>query len=74
MDDSTIFLAVLRKTTIIGIGTIEAGRLRTQVVAKNVVFWDVTPYGFSKNRRFGATYLLNHQGEKNRRTRNISSN
>jgi hypothetical protein len=33
---------------------------------KNGVFWDVTPRGYSKNRRFGVTYLFHHQGEKNR--------
>jgi hypothetical protein len=27
----------------------------------NVVFWDVTPYGSCKNRRFGGTYPLHHQ-------------
>jgi hypothetical protein len=28
---------------------------------KNGVFWDVTPCGSSKNRRFGGTYCLHHQ-------------
>jgi hypothetical protein len=30
----------------------------------NAVFWDVTPYGSSKNRSFGGTYHLHHQGNK----------
>jgi hypothetical protein len=29
---------------------------------KNGVFWDVTPCGFCKNRRFGGTKRLHHQG------------
>jgi hypothetical protein len=27
----------------------------TAVTMKNAVFWDVTPYGSCKNRRFGGT-------------------
>jgi hypothetical protein len=27
----------------------------TAVTMKNAVFWDVTPYGSRKNRRFGVT-------------------
>jgi hypothetical protein len=27
----------------------------TLLSVKNVVFWDVTPFGFCKNRRFGGT-------------------
>jgi hypothetical protein len=34
---------------------------------KNVVFWDITSCGFCKNRRFRGTYLIHHQGDKNRR-------
>jgi hypothetical protein len=33
---------------------------------KNGVFWDVTPGGSCKNRRFGGTWRLLHQGDKNR--------
>jgi hypothetical protein len=29
---------------------------------KNVVFWDFTPCGSCKNRRFGGTYRVHHQG------------
>jgi hypothetical protein len=31
---------------------------------KNGVFWDVTPCGSCKNRRFEGTYRLHYQGEK----------
>jgi hypothetical protein len=40
------------------------------VTMKNGVFWDLTPCGSYKNRRFGVTYRLLHQGDKNRWTRN----
>jgi hypothetical protein len=30
---------------------------------KNAVFWDVAPCGSCKNRRFGLTYRLHHQGD-----------
>jgi hypothetical protein len=33
---------------------------------KNGVFWVVTPCGSGKNRRFGGTWRLLHQGDKNR--------
>jgi hypothetical protein len=36
------------------------------ITLKNVVFWDVTPYGSCKNRRFEGTERLHHQGDKNR--------
>jgi hypothetical protein len=36
---------------------------------KNAVFWDVTPCGSYKNRRFEGTYRLRHQGENNQRAR-----
>jgi hypothetical protein len=45
------------------------------VTMKNGVFWDFTPCGSYKNLRFGGTYRLHHQGDKNRRARNnVSSN
>jgi hypothetical protein len=40
---------------------------------KNGVFWVVTPCGSCKNRRFGGTWHLLHQGDKNRWTRNNTS-
>jgi hypothetical protein len=33
---------------------------------KNGVIWDVTPCGSCKNRRFGGTWRLLHQGDKSR--------
>jgi hypothetical protein len=33
---------------------------------KNAFFLDVTLCGSCKNRRFGGTYRLHHQGDKNR--------
>jgi hypothetical protein len=38
----------------------------TAVTMKNGVFLDVTPCAPCKNRRFGGTYRLYHQGNKNR--------
>jgi hypothetical protein len=38
----------------------------TAVTLKNGVFWDVTPCGSCKYRRFGGTWRLLHQGDKNR--------
>jgi hypothetical protein len=38
----------------------------TAVTMKNGVFWAVTPCGSCKNRRFGGTWRLLHQGDKNR--------
>jgi hypothetical protein len=40
------------------------------VTMKNVGFWDVTPCGCCKNRRFGGTYRHHHEGDNNRLTRN----
>jgi hypothetical protein len=34
-------------------------------IMKNGVFWEVTPCGSCKNRRFGGTWRLLHQGDKN---------
>jgi hypothetical protein len=33
---------------------------------KNGVFWVVTPCGSCQNRRFGGTWRLLHQGDKDR--------
>jgi hypothetical protein len=35
------------------------------LLLKNCVFWDITPCGSCKNRRFGGTLRLLHQGENN---------
>jgi hypothetical protein len=40
----------------------------------SIIFWGMAPCGFSKDRRFGGTYRLHLQGEKNQRTRNVSNN
>jgi hypothetical protein len=36
--------------------------LTASIVLKNGVFWVVTPCGSCKNRRFGGTWRLLHQG------------
>jgi hypothetical protein len=41
---------------------------------KNAVYWDVTPCGSCTNRRFGETYHLHHQSDKNWEARNNISN
>jgi hypothetical protein len=38
----------------------------TAVTMKNGVFWVVTPWDSCKNRCFGGTWRLLHQGDKNR--------
>jgi hypothetical protein len=38
---------------------------------KNAVFWDVTPCGSCDSRRFGGTYRLHHQSDKNRGVRRL---
>jgi hypothetical protein len=40
--------------------------LQTSLSIKNGVFWVVTPCGSCKNRRFGGTWRLLHQGDKYR--------
>jgi hypothetical protein len=37
------------------------------MTVKNAVFWDGMLRGTCKNRRFGGTYRLHHQGDRNRR-------
>jgi hypothetical protein len=41
-----------------------------EVTKNSAVFWDVMPCGSCKNRRFGGSYRLHHQSDKNRRARN----
>jgi hypothetical protein len=42
---------------------------------KNAVFWDVTLCGSCENRRFGRTYIIQHQGDHNQRARDtVNSN
>jgi hypothetical protein len=45
----------------------------TAVTTKNGVFWDITPCGSCRNRLFGETWRLLHQGDKNRWNRNNTS-
>jgi hypothetical protein len=40
--------------------------VRITFLLKIGVFWVVTPCGSCKNRRFGGTWRLLHQGDKNR--------
>jgi hypothetical protein len=40
---------------------------RNVTLLKNGVFWDVTPCGFCKKRRFGGTCRLHHQGDNDQR-------
>jgi hypothetical protein len=40
------------------------------VTMKNAVFWDVTPCGSCKNRRFGGSQRLHQQDDKNGWTKN----
>jgi hypothetical protein len=52
----------------------ESWQLRDEALSrpmlKKGVFWDVTPCGSCKNRRFGGTWRLLQQGDKNRWTMN----
>jgi hypothetical protein len=43
------------------------------VTMKNAVFWDVTPCGSCKNRRFGEIFRLHNLSDKNRRVGNNGS-
>jgi cytochrome c len=40
----------------------------------NTIFWDMAPYGFRNNQRFGWTYRFHRQGEKIQLARNNISN
>jgi hypothetical protein len=44
-------------------------------IKKNTVYWNESPRGSCKNRRFGRMYRLYHQDEENQQTtNNVSSN
>jgi hypothetical protein len=45
----------------------------TAMTTKNAVFWNITACCSCKDRRFGRTYRLHHQEEKNQRARNVNS-
>jgi hypothetical protein len=49
-------------------------RMAEPILMMNTVFRDIIQRGCCKNRRSGGTYRLNHQDDKNRRARNVSSN
>jgi hypothetical protein len=56
---------------------VESLQLMMKVVRsgkKNVVFWDVSPCGSCKNRRFGGTYRLYLQGKSNQLIKHVSIN
>jgi hypothetical protein len=40
------------------------------VTMKNVVFWDVSPCGSCRNRRFVGMYRFHLHGENNQRAKN----
>jgi hypothetical protein len=42
----------------------------TEMTMENAVFWDVTPCGYCKNRRFRGMCRFHHQGEKIQQARN----
>jgi hypothetical protein len=53
---------------VIGIASPLRFEVFTTVAMKNTVFWHITQCGYCKNRRFGGTYRLHHQGDKNRQS------
>jgi hypothetical protein len=61
--DNFNFFAYIRNNKEIGSVRFE---VFTAVTMKNGVFWDIKPCGSCKNRRFGGTWRLLHQGDKNR--------
>jgi hypothetical protein len=44
----------------------QTAQIFVAVTMKNTVFWDVTQRDSCKKQRFGGTYRLHHQGNKNR--------
>jgi hypothetical protein len=46
--------------------------ISTVVTMKNAVFWDVTPCGCCRNRRFGGTYCFHHQGKGNQQPKHAA--
>jgi hypothetical protein len=49
---------------------LERLRVFMAVTMKNTIFWNVTPCSSCKNRLFGGTHGLHHQGDENRQARN----
>jgi hypothetical protein len=48
--------------------------IQTSQNLKNAILWNVMACGSCKNRRFGGTYHLHYQDEKNQRAGNVCSN
>jgi hypothetical protein len=44
------------------------------LLQKNAAFWNETPYGFSKDRRFGGKYLIHHITDNQRAGKIFNSN
>jgi hypothetical protein len=44
---------------------VTSNRRSVREAVKNAVSWNLTPCGLYKSRRFGGTYRLHHQGDKN---------
>jgi hypothetical protein len=57
---------IAQKTAFFMVTAVETSNFTLNTLVKNGVFWDVTPCGSYKNRRFGGTWRLLHQGDKNR--------
>jgi hypothetical protein len=54
------FCSVHGKRNVVAVAAAISVSTRQGVHKKNGVFWDVTPCGSCKNRRFGGTYRLYH--------------
>jgi hypothetical protein len=65
LSDVVVFITAWISSNIVGTWIFEGITIK-----KNAVFWDVAPCASCKNRRFGRTYRLDNQGDKNRWTRN----
>jgi hypothetical protein len=59
--------------TIHGLSQDARAYTENSMAVKSGVFWDVTPCGSCKTRRFGGTSRLLHQGDKNRWSRKNAS-
>jgi hypothetical protein len=59
------FFIISRRLYTILLGSVRF-EVFTAVTRKNGVFWDITPCGSCKNQRFGGTWRLHNQYDKNR--------
>jgi hypothetical protein len=62
--DSSIMLLICIQW-VLSSGLAQGASYPHRIYLENAVFWDVTPCGSCKNRRFEGTWRLHHQGEKN---------